>query len=267
VIGIQTSKLEFLVSEPTTITELPLCEPQLGQDQTRCSFDKQALELSLIEDLQRQGLSEFEELEGVLDLLAVQLELSKLEVVKLLYRMDNEQKGKVKRRELGFQKASVVEALFEQLGHMTWSSFVSMRLPLLKLQDDLKAALRSKEIRLAHARLLMRVQNTFQRQAWTERTIQQSLSAKQLLMHLQPNQKPQKHHAEIPDLKARAKRLSKQFQKQHWNNAKTFLKAKKIIDSLETLLNTEASGAIGRTFRATIFKLGPQVSEPQSNSG
>jgi ParB family transcriptional regulator, chromosome partitioning protein len=244
VVGIQTNKLEFFVSKPVSITELPPSEIQLGQDQTRHDCDKKALEVSLIEHLQHQDLSEFEELEGVLDLLAVQLQVSKLQVVKLLYRMDNEQKGKVKRRELGFQKARVVEVLFEQLGRMTWSSFVTVRLPLLKLQDDLKAALRTKAITFSHARLLMRVPDKLERQAWTERTIQQSLSAKQLLMHLGPNQKLQKHHAEITDLNARARDLSKQLLRQQWNNAKTFLKAKKIIDSLETLLKAEASGSI-----------------------
>lgn len=239
-IRIQTSKLEFLQASST---ELPLSDIQLGQYQTRRRVDKQALELALIQNLQRQDLTEIEELEAVLDLLTVQLELSKLEVVKLLYRMDNEQKRKVKTRELGHQKAQTIETLFKRLGRMTWSSFITVRLPLLKLQDDLKAALRAKEISLVHARLLMRVDNKLERQAWTGRTVSQSLCAKQLLMQLQPNQNPQKHHSEIKDLKARVAGLSKRFQKQQFNNAKTFFKAKKIIDSLETLLNAEGSGS------------------------
>ena len=240
-ICLQTTKLEF---SHATITELPTAEFQLGQNQACRVIDKQALELSLLERLKRHDLTELEELENVLDLLAIRLELCKPEVIKLLYRMDNEQKGKVNRRELGNDRASMVEGFFQEFGRMTCSSFITMRLPLLKLQDDLKVALCTKEIRLAHARLLMRIQNTFERQKWTEQTTRQSLSAKQLFRQLQPNQNPQKHHAEISDLKARVSTLSRRFQKQQWNNAKTFLKAKKIIDALETLLNAEASGSI-----------------------
>jgi ParB family transcriptional regulator, chromosome partitioning protein len=250
---VQTIKLEFPTNEQSTITELPLSELQLGQYQPSLTAscktipamiyqlsDKDAMELAL-KNLQRKDLNEIEELEAVLGLLALLLEFSESDVVKLLYRMDNEQKGKVTKRELGNQKAQIVETLFQRLGRMTWGSFIAMRLPLLKLQDDLKELLRAAEITPAHARLLMRIKNQAERQSWLKQIISQSLSAKQLLTQMRPNQKQHKHSAEITDLIARAGYLRSSFQKQNWQDSKKFFKAKKLIDSLEALLNTEGS--------------------------
>ena len=63
--------------------------------------DEDAWQLSLIENLLREGLNPLEETEGILQLLVLQLDETIPSVVKLLNRMQNEAKGKVTHNVIG----------------------------------------------------------------------------------------------------------------------------------------------------------------------
>jgi len=92
---------------------------------TKVEVDEQeALALSLLENLQREDLNPFEETLGILSLLAMTLEASVDEVVALLQRMWNEAQGKITHNVMGNEKAIIIERTFEQLGRMSWQSFV-----------------------------------------------------------------------------------------------------------------------------------------------
>jgi ParB family transcriptional regulator, chromosome partitioning protein len=123
----------------------------------RALSDEAALELSLVENLQRQDLNELEEAEGVLRLLSLRLDRDVSAVKSLLYRMDNEAKRKVTQQVLGSADADVVEAVFAVLGTLSWSSFVSARLPLFALPQDVLEAMRAGVLSATGARLLGRV--------------------------------------------------------------------------------------------------------------
>jgi ParB family transcriptional regulator, chromosome partitioning protein len=142
--------------------------------------DREALEVALLVNLQRQDLTEIEETEGVLHLLSLRLERSLSEAISLLYRMDNESKGKVTQSVLGSPDGCVVESVFSTLGKMTWQSFVVTRLPLLKLPHDLLEALRRGEITPIKARTLSRLTDPTERRRMLDDLLREGWSNMEL---------------------------------------------------------------------------------------
>jgi ParB family transcriptional regulator, chromosome partitioning protein len=122
----RAAKMAGLTEVPVRVLDLP---------------EKEARLLALVENLQREDLNPYEETLGVLDLLSEELGKTREEVVALLHRMYNEKRGKATYNVIGSPEGQRVEEAFRSLGRMTWESFVLNRLPLLKLPDDLRAAL------------------------------------------------------------------------------------------------------------------------------
>jgi ParB family chromosome partitioning protein len=77
--------------------------------------DDQAVQYALVENLQREDLNPVEETEGILSLLSLRLECDIAKVTSLLYRMENEAKGKITRNVSGKTEAETVEQVFASL--------------------------------------------------------------------------------------------------------------------------------------------------------
>lgn len=142
--------------------------------------DETALQLALIENLQREDLNPVEETEGILQLLALKLKISLNQVASLLYRMHNEAKGKVTPNVMGSVSNQIVRETFEAIGLMDWESFVNNRLPLLNLPSDTLEALRQGRIAYTKAQAIARVKDEAQRQALLETAIAEDLSLSQI---------------------------------------------------------------------------------------
>ncbi|XGV94284.1 MAG: ParB/RepB/Spo0J family partition protein (plasmid) [Leptolyngbya sp. BL-A-14] len=142
--------------------------------------DKQALQVSLIENLQREDLNPVEETEGLLQLLAVELDKPQSDVVSLLHRMLDESKGKVPHNVMGNSETTVIQQIFNEIASMEWQSFVSNRLPLLNLQEDVLEALRQGKLEYTKARAIARIKDDSQRRTLLKDTISKDLSLSQI---------------------------------------------------------------------------------------
>jgi len=130
--------------------------------------EKEARLLALVENLQREDLNPYEETVGVLALLSEDLGKSVEEVVGLLERMRKEKRGVAAHNVVGAPEARRVEEVFKALGRMSWESFVQHRLPLLRLPEDLKAALEEGAIPYTAALELKKVKEEAARKALLE---------------------------------------------------------------------------------------------------
>ncbi len=159
--------------------------------------NEDSLVLALIENLQREDLNPFEETEGVLQLLALKLSRSQSEVISLLQRMHKTKMIQVKQKQQPGNSPAQSEAaesdsiwaniLFEEiektfqvLGTVGWQSFVTARLPLLNLPEEIRQAIQSGKIEYSKARLIGSIKDPKVRVALLEEAIELGLSQAQI---------------------------------------------------------------------------------------
>ncbi|MDB9326492.1 ParB/RepB/Spo0J family partition protein, partial [Nodularia spumigena CS-590/02] len=145
----------------------------------RTLTDSEAFSIALVENLQREDLNPVEETEGILQLLSLRLESTPNEVTALLYRMLNDI-SRLTNNVISQPEAEAIKAIFTDLGLMGWESFVSNRLPLLKLPTDILEALRSGKIEYTKANAIARVKNEQLRQSLLAEAITNRLSLTQI---------------------------------------------------------------------------------------
>ena len=225
----------FLASQRTRRATIPVVIRELSETQ--------ALEVALLENLQRADLSEIEETEGLLKLLSMRLQRTLTETVSLLYRMDNEAKDKVTVQVLGSDDGRLVEATFSAIGKLTWQSFVTTRLPLLKLPTDLLEALRAGEVSPLRARLVSRVTDATERQRVLETATLNGWSNSQLRERITQARDPEGHGARgvgtpiLGRLRSLALALEREFA---WCSASRHQQAERLVRELERLVLEDA---------------------------
>ena len=90
------------------------------------------------------------------------------DVVSLLYRMNNALKGTTNQNVLVSPESEAVKQTFDSFGKITWQSFVSSRLPLLKKPDDVLDAIRRGKIQYTKGILVSSLKDPRQRQELLE---------------------------------------------------------------------------------------------------
>lgn len=212
------------------LTEVPVTVRELS--------DEDALQIALIENLQRENLNPVEETEGILQLLAFKLICSVSEVPKLLYRLQNERFGDKANGNVTINpKIDVIESVFTGLGLMSWESFIRNRLPLLKLPTNILESLRQGQIAYTKANAIAQVKDEQQRQLILNETISKNLSLTQIKERI-TSMNCTRVGSEPKSFKNRIKDAYRLVEKSKvWEDPKKQKKLEKLLIQIETLIS------------------------------
>ena len=244
-------ELRYRAAKEVGLTEIPVVIRELS--------DEAALQLALIENLQREDLNPIEETEGILQLLALQLGQSVETVPSLLRQLFN-QEFRSSSQTLNTQETAPdnnviinsddsinsstqndqeaerqqVEKVFKALGLMSWESFVTNRLTLLNLPKDILDVLRSGQIAYTKAKAIARVKDEKSRGLILEAAITNSWSLSEIkaqVKALVPTKEPTK-------LQQRFETTIRQAQKaQFWSDTKKQARLESLLAELESLIS------------------------------
>ncbi|UKP01340.1 ParB/RepB/Spo0J family partition protein [Nostoc sp. UHCC 0870] len=196
--------------------------------------DDEAVQLALVENLQREDLNPVEETEGILQLLSLKLKIDVAEVTSLLYRMRNEVIGNTNQNVLISSEALRIQAIFNELAFIAWESFVTTRLTLLNLPSEILEALRIGRIAYTKAQAIARLKDEASRKELLEEAITQNLSLAQIRERLKAVRPPKE---EPQTLKQKMQDITHRFQKaKAWDDPKKQKKLEKLLIQIETIL-------------------------------
>ena len=210
------------------LTEVPVITRDLTQ--------QQALRVALVENFQWEDLNSVEETEGILQMLSHHLEYDLEEVVRLLYRMQNDVQ-RMNDNVIIHQETQIVVKVFSELGRMSWESFVSNRLGLLKLPSDIQEALRRGQIEYTKARALAKVKDESARKSLLFVAIGECLSLTQIKERIADLKAGTSEEEPEENLKTQIKgALTKANKPKAWSDPEKQKRLQKILIELESLL-------------------------------
>jgi ParB family chromosome partitioning protein len=217
----------YRAAQQLKLTEIPVVIRELNATE--------ALQLALIENLQREDLNPIEETEGILQLLSIQLKQDVAELPPLLHRLQHERK-KSSNNVVGNPKIDEIERVFTGLGLMSWESFVNHRLPLLNLPLDVLEVLRQGKIAYTKAQTLSRIKDETQRYNLVQATIKEDLSLSQIRERIKALQS----EPDTNSPKATVESLSRRVIKAKlWEDPKKWKQAQALLAKLEALISEE----------------------------
>lgn len=142
--------------------------------------DREALEIAITENLQREDLNAVEETEAVLGLLEVTLGATRKSVISLLQALYAEERGRASSRKIDPRHREEAHSVFRRVGRFGVASFVSNRLPILEFPTELLDAIRGGEIEFTKAQAIARVADKEQRNRLLKEAVTENLTLSQI---------------------------------------------------------------------------------------
>lgn len=204
--------------------------------------DEDALEIALVENFARSGLTDLEEADGVLKLLSMKLKMPVADVPPLLHRIQNQLRSRlVTNNVIGEDTIALVQFVLTSLGNIKLDSFISNRLPLLNLPPDILEVLRQGKLDTSKAKAIARVQDSETRKELITVAIANQLSLseiKEKIKAIQQSDKPESpDQAETTSLKERFDDTFQRFKKAKvWDDPKKKPRLEKLLSQMSALM-------------------------------
>ena len=198
--------------------------------------DTEAAQVSLLENLQREDLNPVEETEGVLEFLALALEIGRDDVISLLHLSKNSKQRGQKLNQNVLVQLETIEKTLRQIGKFSVDSFRTSRLPLLKLPDNILDALRKGQLEYTKAIAISRLKDDSKRADVLEEAIRENWSLGRIRSKIQAlNPKTSNRQAKLIE---RYMQIGKRLQKtKATKNASKLKRMDDLLSELEKLLD------------------------------
>lgn len=140
--------------------------------------DEEAEVYGLVENLQRENLNAYEETMGTLVLLSHYLNMSVAETKAILNALIRGSKGKSENADSQqlTQYQAIIEDTFRKLGSRSWKTFVTYKMRVLNLPEDMLTLLSERKIAYSTALELSKVKDEAQRCSLSEAIINEKLT-------------------------------------------------------------------------------------------
>jgi len=173
--------------------------------------EKKLLKLQLIENKHHEDLNPVEEVEGVLALLAAELEKPVDIAIALLKQMDNDVR-RASYNVIGQPEGDAIVKILEGL-NIKWRSFVLNQLPLLSLTADILEPIRHGKIEYTKALAISRLKDKEQRQKVLQEAIAQNLSIRGIRDRIKQLSQTQKSVPQPEDFMKRFNAVNRHLKK------------------------------------------------------
>ena len=220
----------FRAAQEVGLSEVPIVVKELD--------DRQALQVALLENLQREDLNPIEETEGILELLAIALNANTDSVISLLNQSANAKKRGQDLTDNVIRQFEQLESVLSTVGRFSAESFRANRLPLLNLPPDILAMLRQGKLEYTKARAIARVKDEQQCKRLLETAIAENLSLSEIRAKIRSFTvpAPTRSTAQKEKFYDRLSTVSQQLRKAEiWRDTQKRKQAEKLLTELEKL--------------------------------